>query len=110
MPATTAHRPASPPRTRRPADGDPRAATIRSKELTMSTTHYDAQDAHAHDAHEAHPHPTGWRRFVYSTNHKDIGTMYLVFALMAGVIGASLSIAWRMGVPNPGIQFFHDRS
>jgi cytochrome c oxidase subunit I len=33
-----------------------------------------AHDDHAHDDH-AHDHPTGWRRFVYSTNHKDIGTM-----------------------------------
>ena len=29
----------------------------------------------------------GWRRYVYSTNHKDIGTMYLVFALDRGLIG-----------------------
>jgi len=55
----------------------------------------------AHDAHEAHDHPTGWRRFVYSTNHKDIGTMYLTFALVAGIIGGLLSIAMRMNCKIP---------
>ena len=58
---------------------------------TTAATH----DDHAHDDH-AHDHPTGWRRFVYSTNHKDIGTMYLVFAIIAGIIGAAMSIAIRM--------------
>ena len=41
-------------------------------------------------------HPNGWRRFVYSTNHKDIGTMYLVFAMVGGVIGGVLSIGMRL--------------
>ena len=69
-----------------------------------------ASNAAAPGAHEAHAHehhtPTGWRRFVYSTNHKDIGTMYLVFAMMAGIIGAFMSIAIRMELQNPGLQIF----
>src|SRR5207248_6901658 len=60
----------------------------------------------AHGAHDANHHPTGWRRYVYSTNHKDIGTMYLVFALIAGAIGASLSIGIRLELMHPGIQYF----
>ena len=59
--------------------------------------------AAVHDIHDDHAHhPTGWRRFVYSTNHKDIGTMYLVFAIIAGVIGALLSIAHPPGTAEPG--------
>src|SRR5215510_7683673 len=68
---------------------------------------HSARDAHVHDARDAHEHhPTGWRRFVYSTNHKDIGTMYLVFALVAGVIGALMSVAIRMELQNPGVTIF----
>ena len=60
-------------------------------------------EAHAHGAHDSHP--VGWRRFVYSTNHKDIGTMYLIFAVVAGLIGGGMSILFRaeLGAPGDGI-------
>ena len=61
--------------------------------------------AHAATAHDDHL-PTGWKRYVYSTNHKDIGTMYLWFAIFAGVIGGLLSVIMRMELAHPGIQYF----
>jgi cytochrome c oxidase subunit I len=68
-----------------------------------------AKEHAAHGAHDDHAHhPTGWRRYVYSTNHKDIGTMYLIFAIVAGIIGGALSIAMRYELMHPGIQLFHN--
>ena len=61
----------------------------------------DTDTAHGHDDHHT---PTGWRRFVYSTNHKDIGTMYLIFAIVAGIIGMVMSIIFRMELAEPGNQ------
>ncbi len=58
-------------------------------------------------AHDAHAHPTGWKRYVYATNHKDIGTMYLIFAIVAGIVGGLLSVFMRMELQEPGIQIFH---
>jgi cytochrome c oxidase subunit 1 len=70
-----------------------------------------ANTAHAHhdhhDDHHGH-HPTGWRRWAYSTNHKDIGTMYLVFSIFAALIGGAFSVWMRMELQNPGMQFFSD--
>ncbi len=62
--------------------------------------------AATHDAHDHTPH--GWRRWLYSTNHKDIGIMYLIFACIAGLIGTLFSVLIRIQLQHPAGGLFGD--
>ncbi len=62
--------------------------------------------AAAHGDHEHHP--TGWRRWVYSTNHKDIGTMYIWLSFVAALVGGAMSWYIRLELAHPGIQYIDD--
>jgi len=69
-------------------------------------------DTHAHGGyghgHEAgHDHVPGfWARWLGATNHKDIGTLYIIFSITAGLIGGAFSVIIRYNLMQPGDVLF----
>jgi cytochrome c oxidase subunit 1 len=65
-----------------------------------------AGSQHAADE-QHHGAPHGWRRWVYATNHKDIGTMYLLFSFTMFMVGGALALGMRLELFQPGLQFMN---
>src|ERR1700729_4136404 len=63
----------------------------------------------AHDAHDDHDHhdgpATGIKRWIFATNHKDIGTLYLVFSCIMFFVGGTMAMLIRAELFKPGLQF-----
>src|SRR6266851_5671131 len=66
-------------------------------------------DAAAGAEHAAHDHRPGFFvRWLASTNHKDIGTLYICLAIFAGVLGGALSVVMRAQLMHPGSTLITD--
>ncbi|SDB71205.1 cbb3-type cytochrome c oxidase subunit I [Belnapia rosea] len=56
-----------------------------------------------------HDHTPGFvARWLFSTNHKDIGTLYLIFSILSALVAVGMSVLMRIELSEPGMQIFAD--
>ena len=65
--------------------------------------------ADTHEGHDDHGPAKGFTRWLFTTNHKDIGTMYLIFSLVMFFFGGSMALIIRSELAQPGLQFVENR-
>src|ERR1700742_3831536 len=81
-----------------------------AQSITGDSGHTAAYDGHGHDAHghDAHHHQISFvQRWLFSTNHKDIGTLYIIFSIITASIGGAASVWMRANLSHPGSELVH---
>ncbi len=74
----------------------------------MANANPGEAQGHGHGHDHDHHMPGFVERWFFSTNHKDIGTLYLIFSVIAGLIGGLFSVIMRLELQSPGMQFLAD--
>lgn len=69
--------------------------------IEIANNHHDSH--HSHDEHHHEP-PKGLSRWLLSTNHKDIGAMYMWFSFAMFIVGGILALGIRAELFKPGMQ------